>query len=195
MNNIPQQITECLFNTNREGMAAMVEYLEEGSDFFDAPASTRHHCAYTGGLAEHSLNVYGVLVQLVKTFGTRIPYDSIAITALLHDVCKTNFYVQEQAWRKDDHGKWESYTRWGVNDILPLGHGEKSLYIINKFIELSDAEAAAIRWHMGAWTEGVTSGYSIGKAYNTAVDKYPLVTLLVTADNLTTRLIEKEATI
>lgn len=194
MNN-EQTITNLLRNTDREGIEDMIEYLDEGSDFFEAPASTRHHCAYAGGLAEHSLNVRGVLTQLVETFGTRIPYDSIAITALLHDVCKTNFYVQEQAWRKDDRGKWESYIRWGINDILPLGHGEKSLFIIGKFIELSDTEAAAIRWHMGAWTEGVTSGYSMGKAYNVAMDKYPLVTLLATADNLASHLIEKEETI
>ena len=194
MNN-KQNIINLLRNTNREGIEDVIEYLDEGSDFFEAPASTRHHCAYVGGLAEHSLHVYGVLVQLVETFGTRVPYDSVAISALLHDVSKTNFCVQEQAWRKDDRGKWESYIRWGVNDLLPLGHGEKSLFIISKFIQLSDAEAAAIRWHMGAWTEGVTSGYSMGKAYNGAVDKYPLVTLLTTADNIATHLIEKEATI
>ena len=195
MNNIKQTIINLLRDTERTGMLGLIEYLEEGSDFFEAPASTRYHCAYAGGLAEHSLNVLGVLTQLVETFGTQIPYDSIAITTLLHDVCKTNYYVQEKAWRKDDSGKWESYIRWGVDDLLPLGHGEKSLFIISKFIELSDAEAAAIRWHMGAWTEGVTSGYSMGMAYNAAVDKYPLVTLLATADNLASHLIEKEETI
>ena len=200
MNNTKQTIIRLLRDTiqtadRRKGMHDLVEYLEHGTDFFEAPASTKHHCAYVGGLAEHSLNVHGVLVQLVETFGTRIPYDSIAITALLHDVCKTNFYVREQAWRKDDRGKWESYTRWGINDLLPLGHGEKSLFIISKFIQLSDEEAAAIRWHMGAWTDGVTSSYTLGKAYNAAVDKYQLVMLLATADNLATHLIEKETTI
>lgn len=200
MNNTKQTIIRLLRDTiqtadRRKGMHDLVEYLEQGTDFFEAPASTCHHCAYTGGLAEHSLNVHGVLVQLVETFGTRIPYDSIAITALLHDLCKTGFYVPEKAWRKDDHGKWESYTRWGVNDVLPLGHGEKSLFIISKFIQLSDEEAAAIRWHMGAWTDGVTSSRTLGNAYNAAVDKYPLVTLLATADNLATHLIEKETTI
>ena len=141
------------------------------------------------------MNVYEMLDILDDRLNMDTPHDQIIITALLHDVCKTNYYVQEQAWRKDGRGKWESYIRWGTNDALPLGHGEKSLYIISKFIELSDAEAAAIRWHMGAWTEGVTSGYSLGKAYNAAVAKYPLVTLLATADNLATHLIEKEAAI
>lgn len=195
MNNTKQTIIGLLRMTERKGIGGMIEYLEEGSDFFEAPASTRHHCAYVGGLAEHSLNVYNTLMRIDGVIAPDHPHEQVIITALLHDVCKTNFYVQEPAWRKDDRGKWESYTRWGVNDMLPLGHGEKSLYIINKFIQLSDAEAAAIRWHMGAWTEGVTSGYSIGKAYNAAVDKYPLVTLLATADNLATHLIEKEATI
>ncbi len=192
MNNTKQIITRLLRNTEREGIDNLIEYLDEGSDFFGAPASTKHHCAYTGGLAEHSLNVYNTLMRLDGLLAPDHPHDQIIITTLLHDVCKTNYYVQEPAWRKDDRGKWESYTRWGVNDKLPLGHGEKSLYIISKFIELSDAEAAAIRWHMGAWTEGVTSGYSIGKAYNAAVDKYPLVTLLATADNMATHLVEKE---
>ena len=190
--NIKKGIKELLYKTDYPGISSLLDYLEYDTDFFEAPASTKHHCAYTGGLAEHSLNVHGVLVQLVETFGTRIPYDSIAITALLHDVCKTNFYVREQAWRKDDRGKWESYTRWGVHDILPLGHGGKSLFIISKFLHLSDEEAAAIRWHMGAWTDGVTSSYTLGKAYNAAVDKYPLVTLLATADTLATHLLEKE---
>ncbi len=136
-----------------------------------------------------------MLDTLDDRLDTKIPVDQIILTALLHDVCKANYYVEEQAWRKDDHGKWESYIRWGVNDLLPLGHGEKSLYTVSRFIDLSDAEAAAIRWHMGAWTEGVTSGSAIGKAYNAAVDAYPLVTLLATADNLATHLVEGGGTV
>ena len=191
MNTMKQNITRLLLGTERKGISSLIEYLDQGTDFFEAPASTRHHCAYVGGLAEHSMNVYEMLGILDDRFAIHSPHDQIAITALLHDVCKTNYYVQEQAWRKDDRGKWESYTRWGVDDLLPLGHGEKSLFIISKFIELSDAEAAAIRWHMGARTSGVTTDYSLSKAHNAAVDKYPLVTLLATADNLATNLVEK----
>ena len=154
MNNTKQTIIRLLFDTEREGTEYMIEYLDRETDFFEAPASTRHHCAYVGGLAQHSLNVYNTMLRLDNVFTTCTPDDKIAVVALLHDVCKTNFYVQEQAWRKDDRGKWESYIRWGV-----------------------------------------TSGYSIGKAYNAAVDKYPLVTLLATADNLATHLIEKENTL
>ena len=192
MISMKQNITRLLLGTERKGMEAMIEYLDQGTDFFEAPASTLHHCAYVGGLAEHSMNVYEMLEILDDRFAIYFPHDQIAITALLHDVCKANYYVQEQAWRKDDRGKWESYIRWGVDDRLPLGHGEKSLYLISKYIELSDAEAAAIRWHMGAWTSGVTTDFSLSKAYNAAVDNYPLVTLLAVADNLATHLVEKD---
>lgn len=195
MNNTKQNITRLLLGTERKGMEDMIEYLDQGTDFFEAPASTKHHCAHVGGLAEHSMNVYEMLDILDDRLNTSIPPDHIIIAALLHDVCKANYYVQDRAWRKDDRGKWESYIRWEVNDALPLGHGEKSLFIISKFIELSDAEAAAIRWHMGAWTACVTTDYSLSKAYNAAVDKYPLVTLLATADNLATHLVEKGAVV
>lgn len=190
MNTNKQNITRILNDVHREGMSELVEYLE-GTDFFSAPASTKHHCAYIGGLAEHSMNVYHMLDILHDRLDLYLPSDSLIITSLLHDVCKANYYVQEPAWRKDDRGKWESYTRWGVNDQLPLGHGEKSLYLVSRFIPLSDSEASAIRWHMGAWTAGM-SDYATSAAYNAAVDKYPLVTLLATADNLATHLTEKE---
>jgi hypothetical protein len=193
MNTNKQNITMILGDVHREGMSELVEYLE-GTDFFEAPASTKHHCAYIGGLAQHSLNVYEMLYILDDRLTTDIPVDSMIITALLHDVCKANYYVQEPAWRKDDRGKWESYIRWGVNDQLPLGHGEKSLYLVSRFIKLSDSEASAIRWHMGAWTPGMTD-YATSMAYNAAVNKYPLVTLLETADNLASRMIEKEVTL
>ncbi len=195
MNTTKQNITTALLGTGREGMPNLIEYLDHGTDFFEAPASTRHHCAHVGGLAEHSWNVYDMLGILDNRLSTGISVDQIVITSLLHDVCKANYYIQEPAWRKDEHGKWESYIRWGVKDELPLGHGEKSLFIVSRFIDLSDTEAAAIRWHMGAWTEGVTSGYALGKAYNAAVDAYPLVTLLTTADNLATHLAERGSTI
>jgi hypothetical protein len=190
MNNNKETVTELLSSTGRRGVDGLIEYLVDGCDFFEAPASTKYHSAYTGGLAEHSLSVYNTLKRLDGAFASVYPADQIIITGLLHDLCKTSYYVPETAWRKDDHGKWESYTRWGVDDILPLGHGEKSLYLVSKFIDLSAEEAAAIRWHMGAWADGVTTSYAAGQSYNAAVGKYPLVTLLSTADNISSHLVE-----
>lgn len=190
MNKTKERIISILLQTERDGMEDMVNFLENGSDFFAAPASTRYHLAHRGGLAEHSLSVYRMLVKLNVMLGTRIHPHLISTTALLHDVCKTGYYVEVQKWRKDDYGKWESYTAWGVDDKLPLGHGEKSLFLIGKFLQLTDPEAAAIRWHMGCYIPSVTSDYQLSQTFNTAKDKYPLVTLLFSADYLSSQLLE-----
>ena len=190
MNKTKEQIISILLQTERDGMEDMVNFLEDDSDFFTAPASTRYHLAHRGGLAEHSLSVYRMLVKLNVMLDTRIHPHLISTTALLHDVCKTGYYVEVQKWRKDDYGKWESYTAWGVDDKLPLGHGEKSLFLIGKFLQLTDPEAAAIRWHMGCYIPSVTSYYQLSQTFNTAKDKYPLVTLLFSADYLSSQLLE-----
>ena len=145
METTKQRIIDLLLSTERIGMMDMVNFLETDSDFFTAPASTKYHLAYAGGLAEHSLSVHDTLVKLDGAFGTEIPEYKIRTTALLHDLCKTNYYIKEKKWRKDDHGKWESYLAWGVDDQLPLGHGEKSMFLIGKYIDLTDDEAEAAR--------------------------------------------------
>lgn len=185
-----EQILSILRGTFRRGMGDMIDFLNHGSDFFTAPASTKYHLAHPGGLAEHSLSAHSTLVRLNETFDMEISSQEINTTALLHDVCKTNFYIEEKRWRKDDRGKWESYIAWGVKDKLPLGHGEKSLFLIGKFLQLTDSEAAAIRWHMGCWTPGIVSDYSSGSAFRAATDKYPLVTLLYMADYMSSQLLE-----
>lgn len=174
----------------RVGTPELIEFMTEESDFFTAPASTQFHNAYIGGLADHSLSVYNTLRKLDAQFGTSLPDDSMIVTALLHDICKTNFYVEKQKWRKDDHGKWESYNAWAVEDQLPLGHGEKSLYLISRYIKLSDAEAAAVRWHMVAFDAGIHFNYPSGFAFRAASDKYPLVSMLFAADYLSSQIIE-----
>lgn len=189
--NTKEQILSILRGTLRSGMGDMIAFLERGSDFFTAPASAKHHLAYPGGLAEHSLSVHSTLVRLNETFGVEIPAHHINTVALLHDVCKTNYYIQEKKWRKDEYGKWESYTAWGVKDKLPLGHGEKSLFLVGKFLQLTDSEAAAIRWHMGCWTPGIVSDYPSGSAFRAATDKYPLVTMLHVADYMSSQLLEE----
>lgn len=184
---INKQIKQLLFDTHRFGMPELIRHLEYSTDFFVAPASTKHHGVHLGGLAEHSLRVYDVLVRLDREFDTRCHDHHMVTVALLHDLCKANYYVVESRWRKDPHGKWESYNAWTVKDQLPLGHGEKSLHIVNKFLGLDEEEALAIRWHMGAWTAGATTDHGASSALNTATDKYPLVPLLQMADFIASR--------
>ncbi len=122
------------------------------------------------------------MIKLDEAFQTKITSDLIVVASLLHDLCKTNYYVRGVKWRKDDFGKWESYKAWLIEDDLPLGHGEKSLYLAARYIDLVPEEAAAIRRHMGAWSSGVTTDYGAAMAYNAAVDQYPLLRLLIMAD-------------
>ena len=166
----------------REGANELLEYLcSDKSDFFTAPASTRFHGAYEGGLLEHSLNVYECLCDQVKNsrfckkYGFEFSEESLAIAALLHDVCKTNFYKTEMRNVKKN-GVWESVPYYTIEDNLPYGHGEKSVYIISGFMKLTRDEAFAIRYHMGF--SGTEDANQVGRA----LEMFPLAFLLCMAD-------------
>lgn len=186
------QIKRLLWDTKRNGVSKIVDHLEHHTDFFEAPASTKHHLARKGGLAEHSLSVYETMVRLNGEFGLDIPLHQIVVTGLLHDLCKTNYYVKEFEPMPNIPDLCRSTGKYVVEDKLPLGHGEKSLYLVSKYLTLSDEEAAAIRWHMGCWTAGVTTDRGLSQSFNAAAKEYPLVTLLIMADCLSSRLLEED---
>ena len=159
----------------RDGAEALRDWLEK-SDFFNAPASTRFHGSHPGGLLDHSLNVYHRLKHLVEhcwPTEDKPSDETIAIVALLHDLCKVNFYAVEMRNRKNEYGNWEQYPFYIVDDQLPYGHGEKSVYILSGFMKLSREEAFAIRFHMGDYTDQNT---------NKAFRMFPLALLLHQAD-------------
>lgn len=169
-------------NIKREGADKLLEFLEK-SDFFTAPASTRFHGAYEGGLLQHSLNVYECLVDFLARPRVKERYklnpttETMAITALLHDVCKVNFYtVQMRNSKNDKTGQWEKIPFYAIDDKLPYGHGEKSVYMVSGFMRLSREEAMAIRWHMGF--SGIEDKNTIGKA----LEMFPLAFALSVAD-------------
>ena len=161
------------------------------SDFFTAPASTQFHSAYEGGLVEHTINVYNRFLAAVKNeygdnYTDKISNESIAICALLHDVCKVDLYKIEMRNRKVN-GNWEQYPCYTVEDNLPYGHGEKSVYIISGFMRLTREEAMIINWHMGGFDSRVKGGsYSLSDAYY----KFPNAVLFHTSDILATYLDE-----
>jgi hypothetical protein len=173
-----------LFETHikRENADKLLRFLENGSDFFTAPASTRYHCAFEGGLCLHSLNVYDCLKDYLSrprvkdTYGLQVSEETIAIVALLHDVCKIDMYRVEMRNRKNEFGAWEQYPYYAIEDMLPYGHGEKSVYIVGGFIKLTRQESMAIRWHMGF--SGIEDKNLIGRA----LEQYPLAIALSTAD-------------
>ncbi|WP_416324865.1 hydrolase [[Eubacterium] hominis] len=166
---------------HREGSEKLLDYLMNHSDFFTAPASTRFHGAHAQGLLEHSLNVYDCLVDYLNRPRTKELYrmeysqESIAVVALLHDICKVNCYKESMRNVKVD-GKWTQVPYYEFEDNLPYGHGEKSVYIITGFMRLSREEAFAIRYHMGF--SGSEDARSIGFSF----ENYPLSFALSTAD-------------
>lgn len=196
-----------LAKVQRPVMDKLLDYIRN-SDFYTAPASTKYHLACEGGLLQHSLNVLDALRGILtlamdcaettapchydlkaagKTVAS-IPQDSVIITALLHDICKTYFYTT--SWRNaknETTGKWEKVPYYTIDDRMPLGHGPKSAMIIKQYIELTTPEMYAIWHHMG-FNGDFENNTAVGAAY----EKYPLALALHTADMMASRLMEAE---
>jgi len=182
-----------IFNENikREGANNLLDWLLT-TDFFTAPASTKFHSCHEGGLLEHSLKVYkrfkaNIINEYGENYLEKISDESIAIIALLHDICKVNIYKVELRNTKVD-GQWVQVPYYSVEDNLPYGHGEKSVYMLSGFMKLTREESMAINWHMGGFDARVLGGsYSLsGAFYN-----YPIALLFHISDVQATYLDEK----
>lgn len=177
---------------HREGADKLLEYLDSpASDFFTAPASTKFHNNVKGGLLQHSLNVYDCLVSYfaserrTKLLGLEdVSDETLAVVALLHDLCKVNVYRESTRNQKDASGVWRQVPYYEFKDELPYGHGEKSVYIISGFMRLSREEAFAIRYHMGFSTED--DARNVGAAF----EMFPLALALSIADTEATYYLE-----
>lgn len=192
-----EQFKSILHATRRKGIENVTEYLDKAG-FFVAPASVNKHLSHDGGLLEHSLNVYRmamalrpVLIEQSPAIESRLPEDSVTISALLHDVCKTNIYRKTKRFRKDEQGRWEQYDSYETDYTrFPMGHGEKSVVMLLRLgLELTNDELLAIRWHMGAWDLPFQS-FEEKNNMSAAADT-PLVALLQTADNLAAHILEQ----
>ena len=179
-------------NIHREGAKELLDYLQK-SDFFTAPASTQFHSNYEGGLAEHSICVYHRFINAIKNeygenYSEKISDESIAICALLHDICKVDLYKIEMRNKKID-GNWVQVPFYTVEDNLPYGHGEKSVYMISGFMKLSREEAMAINWHMGGFDQRVIGGsYGLSEAFY----QFPASVIFHISDIQATYLDEKQ---
>lgn len=196
MDNV-ERFESLLSRVERPGMDKLMEYIRK-SDFYTAPASTRFHLSVPGGLLQHSLNVYDALRSILSenedgSFSynlagkevARVSEENVIIMSLLHDVCKTYFYKATEKWRKDENNKWQSYLGYEIEDKMPLGHGEKSAFILDQYITLENCERYAIRWHMGYPAENEAK-YS----FQAAIQLKPVVWALHTADALASSLME-----
>lgn len=175
----------------RDGSDKLLNWLEK-SDFFTAPASTSFHSACKGGLCEHSVKVYKRFIRILQLeFGEKwqdkLSDESAAICALLHDVCKIHYY-KEDFKNVKINGEWQQKPYYKVEDDLPYGHGEKSVYIISGFMRLTREEALIINWHMGEFDLRIKGGsYSLPDVFY----RYPCCLLFHNADVQATYLDEK----
>lgn len=201
-NNKQEFLNRCKKYIKREGIEELLEYIEDKTDFFNAPSSVSYHLNEEGGLCLHSLNVHDVAKTLLERvynptlnlnqapFKDNISEESLAIATLFHDICKTKIYHKTEKWKKNEAGRWESYPGYEIQDDFPFGHGEKSCIILNWFLRLKQDELLAIRWHMGMF-EITEQGTSTRYSFRSATEHNPLVTILQAADMLSANLLEK----
>lgn len=189
-----QKVLALLKQVKRDGMDKFIDWLNT-TDFFTAPASTKFHSNCEGGLCAHSLNVYNRFLKLLKCeygedYLSYCPEDSIILMGLMHDLCKVGTFIKETrnvkkyvetGTKQDSKGffDWTEKEMYSVEDSLPYGHGEKSVYILSGFVRLTRLEAMAINWHMGGFDYRVKGGsYVLSDVYYS----YPVALLLHLAD-------------
>lgn len=180
---------------NREG--AKVEELLiklENSDFYIAPASTKYHGSYEGGLVHHCLAVYDNLKLLIEMKGIKgISEDCIIILALLHDFSKMNLYKREYRNKKvyspdgsksDNAGRFEwvaeeIYAMYPLDERFLYGnHEETAEFMIRQYIPLTYQESVAIINHHAGMS------YDSHDLSSSIIERFPVATLLHLADML-----------
>lgn len=195
INELRARFEKLLRDTNRENIDYVLEDLDSWG-FFEAPASSQGHGAYPGGLLEHSLNVYDsamqarvAMINLRPDLEDDLDPDSIAIAALLHDVCKADFYRLVKKKRRNEVGQYEDFEQYEIHDEnFPVGHGEKSvILLLQSGLDLKDEEIYAIRWHMGPWNLSRDDE----KFYRQAGKASPLQPLIHAADTLASAIVER----
>jgi len=225
-----EEILVLLKFCKRDGMDSLIHWLKNETDYFQAPASTKYHGNYEGGLAAHSLNVYDSLVVINDQFAEKgVDPESLIVVALLHDLCKIDYYVMDsepatsaqmnyvndllskrsetinsaectkayvskiiEMLKNDPQGEFPVFApSYKVEEELPLGHGEKSLYLATQFITLKPEEAMAIRWHLGMHDVGTHFFYPSGGPIQQAIRQHKLVPMMISADYLATWMIDE----
>lgn len=193
-----KRLADALRATGRKGVEDVLRKLYNEHNFFRAPASSAFHLNEEGGLVQHSLNVYdaamkirAMVLESKPELTERLSEDSIAIAALLHDVCKSDIYQLKDKFRKDANGRWETYQGYDVDySRFPMGHGEKSVIMLLQMgLDLTEDEMMAIRWHMAAWDLAFQSNEE-KSSLNAAREKCPLLTVLQASDGLAAGIME-----
>lgn len=176
-----QEFLKAFSLIKREGADKLLEYILS-TDFFTAPASGKRHSNCEGGLCFHTLNVYkrlkkNVALEYGENYAEKVSEETLAIIALLHDICKVNTYTTDLR-NKKENGQWVQVPYYVYNNPLPYGHGEKSVYVVSAFMRLTREEAMSINWHMGPYDARAQFSSDLDDAFK----KYPLAVLTFISD-------------
>lgn len=167
--------------SKRKGVNELSAYLERHG-FFTAPASTKYHLCFEGGLLIHSINVTKLALQLKKILLPNIPEESIILCGLFHDAHKvTDGFGNVTYLKNEGNDKDKKPYLWNKEQMTFSG-SQKSLLIISKFVDLTQDEMQAIAYHDGPF---VPSWEDIKS------DPYPLTLLLHFADMWSCWIVEK----
>jgi HD superfamily phosphohydrolase YqeK len=180
-----EDIKKKILEIDRDGIKELLTYLETKTDYFTCPASSNYHSNFEQGLIEHCNYVTDLFREKNDKYNLGLSEDSIRICGFMHDLCKCNFYTRGKKNVKEN-GKWIEKEVWEINDTLPLGHGEKSIILLQRFIDLNTEEVMIIRWHMG-----LPEDYMSKKSYEKAVEKYKSIIAFCCADTEASYLLEK----
>ena len=148
-----ERFNELLRNTDINGIESLIVALEEGG-FYTSPASSGNHLAKDGGLLEHSLNVYDASVEVWQAMNIdeKVSHNDIVITSLLHDVGKMGAFgkpnYEENILKSGSRSTAKPFTTTGIG----LQHQDISIMTVNKYIELTEEQAVAIKYHNGLYT-------------------------------------------
>jgi hypothetical protein len=182
---------ELLRSTNREGIENLITYLETKTDFFTAPASTRFHNNFEGGLLLHTLNVYRNFKKLLEARpDVQVDEENVIIAALCHDLCKANYYTKEERNRKVD-GRWESYEVYSSikSPSIPYPHATRSIRFLRSFISIKHIEELMIYYHMGPFGG---EDYEYKNLLQDVNERYPATLLMYMADLMASYLDEEK---
>lgn len=198
-----EEFNELLRSTGRQGVENLIQWLENSTDFYIAPASQGYHGCFPGGLLSHSLNVYHAAVEIKKVYEklalpakkvAEIKDDQLIIATLLHDLCKTNLYKEQEKWFKDKAQQWHSYIGYEIDDRLPWGHGAKSCLLIQHFMFLENEVMAPILWHMASLDNAITNPQNKYEyvPMMQSLDEIPLTIILQQADMAASFMMEEK---
>lgn len=170
-----------LVTERRDEVARLEAFLSRETSWREAPASTRFHLCEAGGLVAHSLNVVSVLLELKRLLAPEVPDESCVIAGLYHDLGKAGIPGKPYYLSTDNGYRG---ARYRINDdLVHMDVPTRSIMLISRFLELTEDEAQAIRYHDGQY---------IPENRSVAHRERPLTRLLHYADSWAGGVIEAE---